>query len=84
MRSMSKWMVLAMLALGTAACGGDDDDDGSSGDKGGSGSSTSSSTSKYSCSVNGSCYKCPTSEAVSKCGVDGPGDCTSTDSSYCE
>lgn len=88
-----KWIGIAMLGL-LVACSsdsGDDDsgggDDDSNNSSGGSDNSSGSSTTteKYSCSLNGTCYKCPTSDDVRKCSSQtGPGDCTSTDDSYCE
>jgi len=48
-------------------------------------SSGSTSTSKFSCSINGSCYKCPSSAAVQECFKDLEGSgCTSTSSDYCK
>lgn len=52
----------------------------------GQSSSGSSGGNKFSCSLNGTCYKCQDSEGVQKCSLQtgpGPG-CTKTDSSYCE
>lgn len=48
-------------------------------------SSGSTSTSKFACSINGSCYKCPSSAAVQECFKDLEGSgCTSTSSDYCK
>jgi hypothetical protein len=64
---------------------------GSSGDTSSSSSSTSSgstTTTKFSCSLNGDCYKCPSSQAVSDCADPQKGPsaagCTSTDPSFCQ
>lgn len=48
--------------------------------------STSTTTQKYSCSLNGDCYKCPSSQAVSDCFSKGPSTagCTSTDPTFCQ
>lgn len=55
-------------------------DGGSSGSSGGS-----SSTTKFSCSLNGTCYKCADADALEKCTLKtGAGTCTATDASYCE
>jgi len=68
---------------GTSGSGGTS---GTSGTGASSGSTGSTSTQKFSCSINGACYKCPTSEAVGKCAKDGPSaaGCTSESSSFCE
>lgn len=88
---------LAVLSLVLVACS--DDGTSSSSSSGGSSSgtssssgassssgSTSTSTEKYSCSLNGDCYKCPSSEAVRKCFSESPSSagCTSTEASFCE
>lgn len=57
---------------------------GTSGGTSGSSGSTGTTT-KFSCKLNGTCYKCNDSAGVSKCSVStgpGPG-CTQTASSYC-
>lgn len=61
---------------------------GTSGGTSGSGTSGTSgtSTTQFSCSLNGTCYKCNDSAGVQKCSIQtgpGPG-CTQTDASYCE
>lgn len=59
---------------------------GSTGTSSGTTSSTSgsSSSSKFSCKLNGTCYKCPSSDAVLKCTKDvTTSGCTSTDVSFC-
>jgi hypothetical protein len=68
---------------GTSGSGTSGGTSGSSGTS--SGSTGSTSTQKFSCSLNGSCYKCPTSESVGKCAKDGPtaAGCTSAESSFC-
>ena len=51
-----------------------------------SGQSSSGGGDKFSCSLNGTCYKCEDSAGVQKCSLQtrpGPG-CTKTDQSYCE
>ena len=61
------------------------DSTGTSGNSSGASSSGSTSTSKFSCSINGSCYKCPSSAAVQECFKDLEGSgCTSTSSDYCK
>jgi hypothetical protein len=50
------------------------------------GTTSGGSGDRFSCSLNGQCFKCKDSAGVSKCRIStgpGPG-CTSTDSSYCE
>lgn len=47
---------------------------------------SSSGDDHFSCALNGTCYKCPTSDAVGKCsatGGPGPG-CEKTDADYCK
>lgn len=49
-------------------------------------SSGSSSTSKFSCKINGTCYKCPSAEGVSKCAsdIEASGCTVSSDPKYCD
>lgn len=57
---------------------------GSSGNS--SGGTPSGGSTHFSCSLNGTCFKCADSAGVSKCSLQtgpGPG-CTKTDPSYCE
>ncbi len=47
---------------------------------------SSSSDDHFSCSLNGTCYKCPSSDAVSKCSLQtgpGPG-CEKAEPDYCK
>lgn len=70
-----------------ALCPGGGTSSGGQSSSGTSGQSSSGSGgNKFSCSLNGTCYKCQDSEGVQKCSLQtgpGPG-CTKTDSSYCE
>lgn len=77
-------VTLALASFAVVACSDSGDDTSSSSSSSSSGSSSSTTTEKYSCSLNGVCYKCPSSEAVSDCLKTGGAGCTSTDSSYCE
>jgi len=71
---------------GTSGTSGTSGSSGTSGTSGTSGSTGSTTTEKYSCSLNDVCYKCSSSEGVSKCSITtgpGPG-CSQTDKSYCD
>jgi hypothetical protein len=83
-------VLFCVLPLVLLACSSDDDTSSSS--SGGTTSSSSSSTSsgstssaKYSCSLNGDCFKCPTSDAVRTCFSDGPSEagCTPESADFC-
>lgn len=86
---------IATLVIGCSSTGGSNSS-GSSGASSSSGdppttsstSSGSSSTQKFSCSLNGDCYKCPSSQAVIDCANPDKGPsaagCSSTDSSFCQ
>lgn len=72
---------------GSSGSSGSGSANGSSGSSGGdtsSGSSgtTTTTTEKYSCKVNGTCYKCPNADAERKCFSD-PSGCSVTEPSYC-
>ena len=75
----------SLSTLCPAAPGSSSGTSGTSGASSGT-SGTSGTTTKFSCSLNGTCYKCDSSEGVQKCSITtgpGPG-CTKTDTSYCE
>jgi hypothetical protein len=72
----------------SGSSGGSTSSSSSGGSSGGSSSttSTSGSTSKFSCSINGDCYKCPTETAEGDCFKNGPASagCTATDATFCQ
>jgi len=75
----------------TSSSGGGSSGNGTGNGSSGTGSgqsstgSTSTSTNKFTCSLNGSCYECPSSQAVIDCAKKGGSEagCTSADSSKC-
>lgn len=93
MRSHVLVFTFALSFAAPVLVGCDDDSTGDEGQGGGGtsnkeggGSSSNTSESKFTCKLNGTCYKCPTGDAVTKCALDGASaaGCTSAAESYCD